>query len=151
MDNLVTVTLRDQKISPKKARLVINFVRGMKVEEAQNALGRLDNKGARDIANLLKNAIDAAKNKDYKAEDLFISESICQEGRKLKRSMVKARGRSTQFQKRMSHLKISLSKNKEIYDDKKSSNKNNGKQMTDKKQDRILKNTIRLKRTNNGS
>lgn len=137
MNKIVTVALRDQRISPKKARLVIDFVRGMKAEEAQSALGRLEKKGARDVARLLNNAVDAAKNKDYKIEDLYICESICQEGRKLKRFQVLARGRSTQFKKRMSHLKISLSKVEEKTENEKAPNKREGKKTADIKHNRI--------------
>ena len=89
-----------------------------------SALRHLEKKGARDVTKLLKNAVDGAKNKDFNQEDLFISESICQEGRKLKRFTVLARGRSTQFKKRMSHLKISLSKVEEKNEGDKSAKKN---------------------------
>lgn len=111
MDNITTVALREQRISPKKARLVLNSVRGALALDAMVSLGLQDKKGSVLVKQLLKNAIDAAQAKDFKAEELYVSEAVCQEGRKLKRNQVKARGRSTAFQKRMSHLKISLAKN----------------------------------------
>ena len=110
MDNITTVTLREQKISPKKARLVLNSIRGNLVSNAIICLELQDKKGSFLVSQLLKNAIDAASAKDFKVDELFVSEAICQEGRKLKRNQVKARGRSTTFRKRMSHLKISLAK-----------------------------------------
>lgn len=110
MDNITTVTLREQKISPKKARLVLNSVRGSLVANAMITLDLQDKKGSLLVTQLLKNAVDAAQAKDFKIDELFVSEAVCQEGRKLKRNQVKARGRSTTFRKRMSHLKISLAK-----------------------------------------
>ncbi len=110
MNKVTTVSLRNQGISPKKARLVINSIRGLSVNKALVTLDLQDKKGSLIVLQLLKNAVDAAKAKDFKSDDLMVGEVICQEGRKLKRSLVKARGRSTQFKKRMSHLKISLSK-----------------------------------------
>ena len=110
MNKVTTVSLRNQRISPKKARLVIDSVRGVGADKALVILDLQSKKGSRLVWQLLKNAIDAAKAKDFRSENLIVSEAICQEGRKLKRNMVKARGRSTQFRKRMSHIKISLSK-----------------------------------------
>jgi large subunit ribosomal protein L22 len=114
MENIVTVTLREQRVSPKKARLVINLIRGMYVPNAIEATQFLNKKSAKLVNSLLKSALDAAIKKDFKPEELIVSESLCQEGKKLKRFTVKARGRSTQFHKRMSHLKISLAKADEV-------------------------------------
>ena len=109
MTDIVTVSARNQRISPKKARLVMNLIRQKSVEQAGMQTKFLDKKAAKMITDLLNNAIEAAKNKDFKAEDLQISQAICNEGRKLKRNHPNARGRVNVFQKRMSHLRISLS------------------------------------------
>ena len=118
MAHIVTVTLREQAISPKKARLVIDMVRGMSLSKAIAQTSFINKKAAKLVNALLKSALDAAKHKDFKQEELFISESLCQEGRRLKRFQVKARGRSSQFKKRYAHLKISLGKIEEVKDDK---------------------------------
>lgn len=107
---IVTVTLRNQKVSPRKGQLMMTMVRGMKADKALDQLAFAKQKSARFVYSLLKSAIAAAKDKDYKVEDLFISESICQEGPRMKRFYIRARGRSTSFHKRLSHFKISLSK-----------------------------------------
>ena len=108
---VTTVTLREQSISPKKARLVMNLIKGKNALNALDILANTDKKSARLVHSLLKSAIDSAKNKDFKAEDLMIVESIAQEGKRMKRFFIRARGRSAKYQKRMSHLKISLAKN----------------------------------------
>lgn len=114
MANIITVTLREQSISPKKARLVIDMVRGMRVDKAISQTAFINKKASRLVNALLKSALDGAKKKDFKEDELFVTESICQEGRRLKRFQVKARGRSSQFRKRASHLKISLGKIEEV-------------------------------------
>ena len=108
--NLVTVQLRSQRVSPKKARLVMDLIRGERVVEAQKMLPNLNNKSAKIADNLLKSALSAAMEKDLSADQLVISESLVNEGKRLKRFFVKARGRATNYRKRMSHLKISLAK-----------------------------------------
>ncbi len=118
MAHIITVTLREQAISPKKARLVIDMVRGIRVDKAIAQTSFINKKSARLVNALLKSALDAAKKKDFRGEELFVSESLCQEGRRLKRFQVKARGRSSQFKKRYSHLKISLGKIEEVKDGK---------------------------------
>ena len=109
MEKIAQAVLRNQRISPKKARRVIDFVRGKKAEDALDDLGLLNKKGASLVRSLVKNALASAEAKNFKAEELFISQAICQEGRKLKRFFIRARGRTSPFRKRMSHLKVVLS------------------------------------------
>ncbi len=110
MNKVTTVTLREQRVSPKKARLVMNLIKGKKALDALDILRNTNKKNARLAYSLLKSAVDSAKNKDFKEDELVIVESIAQEGRRMKRFFIKARGRSAKYQKRMSHLKISLGK-----------------------------------------
>lgn len=110
---ITTVSLREQKVSPKKARLVMNLIKGKSALSALDILATTDKKSARLVHSLVKSAIDSAKNKDFKEEDLVIYESIAQEGKRMKRFFIRARGRSAKYVKRMSHLKISLIKQDE--------------------------------------
>jgi len=122
---LVTVQLREQRISPKKIRLIMDLIRLKNIEDAFDILKNTNNKPAKIALSLLKSAQSAAKEKDYKNNELVICESLVNEGRKLKRYFIKARGRSTQFMKRSSHLKISLCKIKEQKDIKVKKTKGN--------------------------
>jgi large subunit ribosomal protein L22 len=108
MNKITTVTLREQRVSLKKARLVMNLVRGKNALNAIDILKNTNKKSAKLVIALINSAIDSAKNKDFKADDLVIVESLAQEGKRMKRFYIRARGRSAKFQKRMSHLKISL-------------------------------------------
>jgi len=108
---IVTVSLRHQRISPKKVRLVLDMIRGSKAEGAVSYLNSENKKAARVLSSLVKSGISACKSKDYKESEIYISEALCQEGKKLKRTMVGARGRSRGYLKRMSHIKLSFSKN----------------------------------------
>lgn len=134
MNKITTVTLRDQRISPKKARLVMNLVKGKNALNALDILKNTNKKSATLVHSLVKSAIDSAKNKDYKEDELIIVESIAQEGRRMKRFFIRARGRSAKYQKRMSHLKISLGKQEKDVKTKgkksetKTENKNKGKE-----------------------
>lgn len=126
---LITVQLREQRISPKKVRLVMNLIRLKNVENALDILKNTNNKSAKIALSLLKSAQSAAIEKNYKINELTICESLANEGRKLKRYFIKARGRSTRYMKRSSHLKISLCKIEEQMDikKKKSKGRKNGK------------------------
>ena len=134
---ITTVTLRKQSVSPKKARLVMDLIR---MKNAQNALDILENtnkKTSKLALSLLKSAIDAAKNKDFKAEDLIICESVVQEGRRMKRFFIRARGRSAKYEKRSSHLKLSLGKTvdfKKVAKDSKSKSNDKESKKTEVKQ-----------------
>jgi large subunit ribosomal protein L22 len=124
---ITTVNLREQNVSPKKARLVMNLIRMKSATRALEILETTNKKSAGLALSLLKSGIDAAKKKDFKEEELIICESLANEGRRMKRMFIRARGRSTGYVKKMSHLKISLGK---ISDFKKEDKKTNKKDST---------------------
>jgi len=118
-EKIITVSLREQLISPKKARLMVDLVRGKNAEKALSILKFTNKKSARLVGKLLKSGLDACKQKDYSAKDLYLCEAVCNEGRRLKRFAIGARGRSRGFTKRYSHIKISLCRTSEEDDSKK--------------------------------
>ena len=124
---LITVQLREQRISPQKARLVMNMVRGRDLDDAIAILSNTNKKSASIALSLLKSAAAAAKDKDYQANKVTICESLVNEGRKFKRYFIRARGRSTKFFKRSSHFKISLCLKEEGQTKKEIKGKKNGK------------------------
>jgi len=136
MSKITTVSLREQRVSPKKARLIMNLIRNKPVEFAKNTLMNANKKSAELALNLLNSAIDSAKAKNFKEEDLYISESIVQEGKKMKRFYIRARGRSAKFQHKQSHLKISLGKVEIIKKEKKSKKDNKNLKKDEKKVDK---------------
>jgi len=96
-------------ISPRKARLVADLVRGKNAEEAQTIL-RFTVKSASDpVLKLLNSAIANAKMlKNIEPKELFISKITVDEGPVLKRILPKSRGRGEIIKKRMSHVNLVL-------------------------------------------
>lgn len=100
------------RISPRKLRPVVNFVRGMGVLEAKAKLQFQPNKGANMIANLLDNALSVAKSSEINPEVFSISAIACADGPRLKRGTPVSKGRMAPIVKRQSHLMLVLSDSK---------------------------------------
>lgn len=111
----VKVHLRQLRISPRKVRLVVDVIRGMKVDEAMDQLEYIPKRSSSPVLKLLKSAVAAAEN-DFKMnkEDLYISKIIVDEGPILKRSMPHAMGRAFPIMKRTSCITIVLDKKAEV-------------------------------------
>lgn len=97
------------KISPKKVRLVLDVIRGMSVEAAQNQLRFFPKKASSYILQLINSAIaNAEHNFNLKKENLYVKEIFANEGPALQRWMPKALGRATPIKKRSSHIVVIL-------------------------------------------
>ena len=95
--------------SPYKMRLVLNLIRGLKVQDALNVLSFTKRKAAREIKQVLESALaNAEANYNLNVSDLYISKAIANEGPTLKRFRPRARGRAGKINKRTSHLLIEL-------------------------------------------
>ncbi len=106
----IKAKLSNLRVSPKKARMVIDLVRGKTAQEAQVILSFTVNKSARPVLKLLNSAIASAKNNMHLDENnLFISKITVDEGPKLKRWHPMSRGRAYPIIKRSSHIAIILS------------------------------------------
>lgn len=105
---------RTVRIAPRKARLVIDLIRGKHVNEALSILQLTPKAASPIIEKVLKSAIaNAEHNYDMDAENLFISKAYVNEGPTLKRYRPRAQGRATQINKRTSHITIVVSEKKE--------------------------------------
>ncbi|MDD2909518.1 MAG: 50S ribosomal protein L22 [Candidatus Pacebacteria bacterium] len=103
--------LNNFRVSARKGRLVADLIRGKKVNEARVVLKFTLKKTAEPMLNLLNSAVANAENIDkVKAEDLFISKVIVNEGATYKRIMPRARGTANRINKRTSHIEIELDK-----------------------------------------
>lgn len=97
------------KISPKKARLVVNLIRGKDAPEALDYLRFIPKKASRLIAKVLKSAIfNAEHNFNLKKENLFIKKIFVDQGPVLKRWRARAFGRASEIRKKSSHLEVVL-------------------------------------------
>ena len=103
-------TSRFIKLSPQKARLVVDLIRGKNVNEALMTL-KFTNKGAtREIEKVVKSAVANAsqKSEHIDVDDLFIEQAFINEGPRLKRIRPAPMGRAYRYQRRTSHITIEL-------------------------------------------
>ncbi|NQU13689.1 MAG: 50S ribosomal protein L22 [Desulfobacteraceae bacterium] len=105
----VRAVARFVRISPRKIRLVMDRIRGKKVEEALNILSFAPQKGARILKKLLDSAVaNASENSGLDVDTLYVIRIYADEGPTLKRWRPRAQGRATRIRKRTSHLTIAL-------------------------------------------
>jgi ribosomal protein L22 len=107
----VTVRARARYVrhAPRKARLVIDHIRGKDVDQARAILSHTPRAASRDVLKLLDSAIaNAENNHDLVADDLKIGKAYVDEGPTLKRYRPRALGRATRIRKRTSHMTIEL-------------------------------------------
>ena len=105
----VKASLKHLHISPRKARSVVNVVRGMDVIEAENQLNFLDKGAARPMSKLLKSVVNnALHNHDMEKDNLYIKKLFVDEAPTLKRWRPRAYGRAFTIFKRTCHVNIEL-------------------------------------------
>ena len=98
------------RIAPRKARLVIDLIRGKSVEEADRILANINKEAARMSRKVLVSAVaNAENNLGLNKENLFVKEAIVNEGQTMKRMKFGSRGHVDPIKKRTSHIKIVVS------------------------------------------
>jgi ribosomal protein L22 len=98
------------RCAPRKARLVVDHIRGKSVGDARAILTHTPRAAARDVLKLLESAVaNAENNHELDADDLVIRKVYVDEGPTLKRYRPRALGRATRIRKRTSHMTIQLS------------------------------------------
>ena len=99
--------LRTVRISPQKARLVADQVRGLPVARALDLLKFSDKKAAEIIYKVVYSATSNAENNNgADVDELKVSKITVDEGPILKRFMARAKGRGTRISKRTSHITV---------------------------------------------
>jgi large subunit ribosomal protein L22 len=123
--------LRSLRVAPRKVRLLIDLIRGMKVDKAINQLEFSKKDAAKPVLKLLKSAIaNAEHNHKMKADTLVIKTAYVDGGATLHRWMPRAMGRATPIRKRTSHITLILEGDAEK--DKKKTKKESDKKETKK-------------------
>lgn len=103
-------TAKTVRIPARKARLVIDLIRGKSVAEALGILNFTPRSGAFLVEKVLKSAIANAENNfDLDVEDLYVSEAYANEGPTLKRFRPRAKGSASPINKRTSHITVVVS------------------------------------------
>jgi large subunit ribosomal protein L22 len=98
------------RTSARKARLVLDHVRGLSVPEARTVLAFSERAVARDIERVLRSAVaNAEANHGMAGDELVITAAYADEGPTLKRWRARARGRVARIKKRTCHITIRLS------------------------------------------
>lgn len=97
------------RISPQKARLVADVVRGMNVDKAISTLKFMPKKGAGILRKVIESAVaNATQDDQVDVDTLFIKKVTIDGGPSLKRIRPRAMGRATKIIKRTSHITVIL-------------------------------------------
>ena len=102
------------RVSPQKARLVLDLIRGRRVEEARNTLAFTKKRVAATVAKLLQSAIDNAnflsteKGLDVDMDNLYVKHVAANDGPRMKRIRPAPMGRAYRYVRRIAHLEIVL-------------------------------------------
>ena len=106
---VVRASARYVRVTPRKARLVADQVRGLTVPQARTLLNFSPRGAAQDISKLIASAAaNAEANHELVGDDLRVAEIFVDEGPTLKRWRARARGRASRIEKRTCHVKVAL-------------------------------------------
>jgi large subunit ribosomal protein L22 len=95
------------RIAPLKVRMIMDVVRGKKVERALAELQYMPQKAAREVARTIKSAAANAENNfDMDRQALVVHTIYADEGPAFKRFMPRARGRADRIRKRTTHITV---------------------------------------------
>jgi large subunit ribosomal protein L22 len=98
------------RVSPQKARLVVDLIRGQQAGRAINILRTTNKRIAPTVEKVLRSAIANAENKstDVDVDQLYITEAYVNEGPRMKRIRPAPMGRAYRYQKRIAHIAITV-------------------------------------------
>ena len=102
------------RVSPQKARLVLDLIKGRRVEEARNTLMFTKKRVAEHVGKLLQSALDNAnfltteKGLDVEIDNLYVKRAIANDGPRMKRIRPAPQGRAYRYQRRISHIELVL-------------------------------------------
>jgi large subunit ribosomal protein L22 len=106
--------MRYLRVSPQKARLVLELIKGRRVEEARNTLLFTKKRVAAHVGKLLQSALDnanflsAEKNLDVDIDNLYVKSAIANDGPRMKRIRPAPQGRAFRYQRRIAHIELVL-------------------------------------------
>ncbi len=104
-----SATLKFLRVSPRKARVVIDMIRDQPLDVALDALHHCDKGVAKPISKLLSSAAENASSQlDWDVDSLYVSRAWVDEGPTMRRFRPRAMGRASRIRKRTSHITIEL-------------------------------------------
>ena len=102
-------SIKYTRMSPQKARLVVDLIRGKKVEDALNILSLTPKASARIVEKLLKSAVaNSSQDSNVDVDTLYVDTIYVNQGTTLKRFRARAMGRAGKIQKKTSHITVVL-------------------------------------------
>jgi large subunit ribosomal protein L22 len=105
----ISATAKYLRRSTRKARLVVEAIRGRPVEEAAAILRFMPQGAARDVAKVLKSATaNAENNLNLAADELVVIDARADEGPTMKRWQPRAQGRAFPIHKPMTHITVTV-------------------------------------------
>ncbi len=105
---------RFMRVSPQKARLVLNLIKGKRAEDALNTLAFTKKRVAPTVEKLLRSAIENAnyvsgeKNIDVDVDNLYVKSAVANEGPRMKRIRPAPMGRAYRYVRRIAHIELVL-------------------------------------------
>lgn len=105
---------RFQRVSPQKARLVLELIKGRKVEEALNTVAFTKKGVAPLVEKVLRSALQNAnylsqeQGLDVDVDNLYVKTAVANDGPRMKRIRPAPMGRAYRYQRRLSHIVISV-------------------------------------------
>src|SRR5215467_8999886 len=105
---------RFMRVSPQKARLVLDLIKGRRVEDALNTLTFTKKRVAATVEKLLRSAVQNAnyvsqeKGLDVDVDNLYVKRAVANDGPRMKRIRPAPQGRAYRYQRRISHIELVL-------------------------------------------
>ena len=102
------------RVSPQKARLVLDLIKGQRVEDALNTLAFTKKRIAGQVEKLLRSAVENAnylsteKNVDVDLDNLYVKQAVANDGPRMKRIRPAPMGRAYRYVRRIAHIEIAL-------------------------------------------
>jgi large subunit ribosomal protein L22 len=102
------------RVSPQKARLVLELIKGRRVEDALNTLMFTKKRVAAKVEKLLRSAVQnanylsAEKNIDVDIDNLYVKHAVANDGPRMKRIRPAPMGRAFRYVRRIAHIEIAL-------------------------------------------
>ena len=106
--------LKNINVSPRKARLVANSIKGKHVIEALAQLDNMPQRSTVHLSKLIRSAIANAKEQKMDESKLIVKSIRVDKGVVLKRVRARARGRATLVEKKMSHIALELAESDKV-------------------------------------
>src|ERR1700757_5106522 len=108
-----------QRTSPQKAKLVLDLIKGLRVEQAINTVHFSSKRIAPVVEKVLRSAIQNAnyvsqeQGLDVDVDNLYVKSAVANEGPRMKRTRPAPMGRAYRYQRRLAHIVISVAERKQ--------------------------------------